>query len=276
MTTISAIKFLVKFIQGKLPLLPVKLKQAGMHDQTDDFIKKTLFGSLYMSIGVIFILFLLLDKMEKPTWILILFYPVLHFLIFSYMIKLPDVKTLKIDKGISREIVYAGRFLVIELESGVPLYDAFKNIKKNYPHAGAVFQEVVNKVDMGTPMEDAISEAIAHTPSAYIRKILWQISNALKTGSDSSKSLNAVMNQIVKEQIILVQAYGKKLNPLAMFYMMIAVIIPTLGTTMLVVLSSFISMELSLPILMMVVGALGFMQLMFLNIIRASRPPVEL
>ena len=271
-----SIKFFVRFISSKMPLLPVKLKQAGMKEQTEEFIKKTLIVSLYMTLGLLFIFFMLFDKLEKPLWWLILMYPVLHFLIFSYMIKLPDIKILKLDRGISKEIVYAGRFLVIELESGVPLYDSFKNIKKNYPRAGAPFQEIVNKVDMGTPMEDAINETIAHCPSPHVRKILWQIQNAMRTGSDASHSLNAVMEQIVKEQIILVKAYGKKLNPLAMFYMMIAVIIPTLGITMLVVLSSFVAMELSLTILMVIVGGLGFMQLMFLNIIRSSRPPVEL
>ncbi len=271
------IKFLVREIAGKMTLLPTKLKQAGMRDQTEDFIKKTLFGSFYMSLGLLFIILMLMLSIEsKKVWMLVPAYPILHFLMFSYMVRLPDIKILKKDRGISKEIVYAGRFLVIELESGVPLYDAFKNMKKNYPSAGTPFQEIVNKVDLGTPMEDAINETIAHTPSAHIRKILWQISNSMKTGSDASASLNAVMDQIVKEQIILIKEYGKKLNPLAMFYMMIAVIIPTLGTTMLVVLSSFIALPLSLTVLLLLVAGLGFMQFMFLNIIRSSRPPVEL
>jgi hypothetical protein len=47
----------------------------------------------------------------------------------------------------------------------------------------------------------------------------------------------------MKEQKISVQDYGKKLNPLAMFYMMIAIIIPSLGVTMIVVLATFLGLN---------------------------------
>ena len=59
-----------------------------------------------------------------------------------------------------------------------------------------------------------------------------------KTGADVSTSLNSVVEQITHEQMIEVKEYGRKLNPLAMFYMMMAVIIPTLGVTLLIVIST--------------------------------------
>lgn len=273
---IVSLRFLIKFILARMPLLLSKMKQADMPEEPEAFIRKNLITALYMSLGISFIAFMIIDKLGKPAWIALGILPVCYLLMFMYMMKQPDVRIIRINKAISREIVFAGRFLVIELESGVPLYNAFKNIEKNYPNAGKTFQNIINKVDMGTPMEDAINEGIVQTPSPHIRKILWQVVNSLKTGSDASKSLGSIMDQIVKEQIILVKEYGKKLNPLAMFYMMIAVIIPTLGTTMLVVLSSFIAFDIGLKVLIMLVFALGFMQMMFLNIIRSSRPPVEL
>jgi len=69
--------------------------------------------------------------------------------------------------------------------------------------------------------------------------------------------------------------FGNKLNPMAMFYMMIAVIIPSLGVTMLIVFSSFMNIHISLLILIILALAIGFMQFMFLMMIKNSRPNVD-
>ena len=90
-----------------------------------------------------------------------------------------------------------------------------------------------------------------------------------------SKSLGSVLEQIAREQTIEVNRYGKKLNPLAMFYMIIAVILPSLGVTMLVVLSSFVQFELNLTIFLILAGLLAFVQFMFLSMIKFSRPAID-
>ena len=91
-----------------------------------------------------------------------------------------------------------------------------------------------------------------------------------------SKALSSVFDQIVREQQIAVKEYGRKLNPMAMFYMLIAIIVPSLGTIMLVVMTTFIGFDLSLLILFLIVGFIWFIQFMFLAIIKSSRPPVDM
>ena len=140
---------------------------------------------------------------------------------------------------------------------------------------GKYFKEITDKVNLGTSMEDALNEAVEFIPSTDFRRILWQIINSLKTGSNISNSLTTVLEQIVREQQIEVTKYGRKLNPLAMFYMIIAVILPSLGITILIILSSFIQFQLSLTILIIIASLLGFMQFMFLSIIKISRPAIE-
>ena len=130
---------------------------------------------------------------------------------------MPDIKISKKEKDISKEIVFAGRYLVIEIQSGVPLYNAMVNMSKNYEIIGHYFKEVTDKVDFWTSMEDALNEAVEFIPSKDFRRILWQIINSLRTGSDISKSLSTVLEQIMREQAIEVNKYGRKLNPLAIF-----------------------------------------------------------
>jgi flagellar protein FlaJ len=189
---------------------------------------------------------------------------------------LPTVKISRIDKDINKEIVFAGRFLAVELESGVNLYDAMKNMVKSYPVVGAYFKEMVDKINIGTPMEEAVSEAIESSPSDSLTKILWQISNSLRTGSDIAEPLKTVVDTLIKEQQIMVNEYGRKLNPLAMFYMLIAIIVPSLGVTMLTIISIFAGLRLNLVILLFIAGLIAFMQFMFVAMINSIRPPVEL
>jgi flagellar protein FlaJ len=120
-----------------------------------------------------------------------------------------------------------------------------------------------------------LTEAVEYIPSDNFRRILWQILNSIRTGSDVAQSLISVLEQIAREQTIEVDKYSKKLNPLAMFYMIIAVILPSLGVTMIVVFSSFVKFEIGLTALIFIAFLLGFVQFMFLSVIKFSRPAIE-
>ena len=259
----------------RLPNLKDNLKKAGMNYKPEDFIKRTFLSAFYMTTGLVISVALILAKFNVLKGIMIVFVPIIFLALFAYMLKLPEVRITKKGKEITRELVFAGRHLIIELESGVPLYNAFMNISKNYEVIGRYFGEIVDKVNFGTSMEDALTEAIELIPSDDFRRILWQILNSIRTGSDIRQSLALVLEQIAKEQTIEVSKYGRKLNPLAMFYMIIAVILPSLGMTMMIVLSSFIELHLSLTILILIALFLGFVQFMFLSMIKFSRPAIE-
>ena len=270
-----ALNVIYQRISKAFPNLKLKLKQAGMEDKPEEFVKKTFFSAFYMATGIVVFTFLILIKLNLFRGILILIIPVIFIIMFFYMIKLPELRISKKEKEISKEIVFAGRFIIVELESGVPLYNAMLNVSKNYEILGRYFKEITDKVDLGTSMEDALNEAVELVPSNDFRKILWQIINSIRTGSDVAKSLYSVMEQITRDQITEVNKYGKKLNPLAMFYMIVAVILPSIGMTMMVIMSSFIQFELNLTILITLAGMLGFLQLMFIAIVKFSRPAIE-
>lgn len=257
------------------PMLKAKLKQAGMDDKPEDFVKKTIFSAFYMTTGLVMLVFLVLAKYNVLKGVLLLGVPVIFIIMFVYLIKLPDLKITRKEKEISREIIFVGRFIIIELESGVPLYNTMLNVSKNFDVVGRYFKEITDKIDLGTSIEDALNEAVELVPSDDFRKILWQIINSIRTGADVSKSLYSVVDQITKGQVSEVNKYGKKLNPLAMFYMIIAVIMPSLGVTMIIILSSFIKFELSLTILISMALFLGFVQFMFISIVKLSRPAIE-
>jgi pilus assembly protein TadC len=254
----------------------MKLAQAGIFERPEDFIRKSFMAAFYMTTLLGVVVMGVLIKFQVVKGIIIIILPVLFILFFSFLIRKPDVIIIKKQHEIDREIVFAARFLVIELESGVPIYDAMKSVARSYPVIGKYFREILNSIDMGTPIEDAINDGIELTPSQNFRKFLWQIYNSLKTGADLADALGSTTDQIAEEQIITVKEYGRKLNPLVMFYMVVAVIFPSIGVIMIIVFSTFFALKINLTILIGVALGIALVQFMFLNIIKAQRPAVSM
>ncbi len=268
----------IRHITKRFPELSMTLRMANLAYTPEEFVKRTLQSSLTMSFGVIMIIFMFLansiDKLDLLKILLIAF-PIVFFMLFSYFFQMPTVRINKLKRQIDKEIIFAGRFLIVELESGVPIYTAMRNMSRNFKYVGAYFQEIIEKVSVGTTLEGAINEAVELVPSESLTKILWQISNSLSTGSDLVKPITNVVETLIREQQIKVSEYGRKLNPLAMFYMLIAVVVPSLGITLITIISIFVGIKLNLPMLLVVVGLLGFMQFMFVAIISSSRPAAD-
>ena len=103
---------------------------------------------------------------------------------------------------------------------------------------------------------------------------MWQIVNGMKAGSDISNVISEVINSLGEEQLIQIQRFGSQLNPLAMFYMLIAVIVPSLGLTFVIILSSFIALgEGTTKLIFFGLLTLTiFLQFMFVGVIKARRP----
>ncbi|MFC1723842.1 type II secretion system F family protein, partial [Nanoarchaeota archaeon] len=262
-------ELIYKRIASKLPELDLKLQQAGMKDSPQQFVKKTLISAFYLNTGIAIVMAMFFSKLNISLILILVMFPILLFMLFTYFLKYPDVQTLKIEREIDKEIVFAGRHLIIELESGMSVYEGFKNIAVNYPIVGKYFNNIVKDIDFGTPMDDALNRAVNLTPSKNFRKMLWQIINSMTTGGDIASSLNAVVEQIVREQKIALNEYGRKLNPLAMFYMIVAVVLPSIGITMFAVAVSFIGIDLGLTGLLVIAGFMGIIQFLFFTIVKS-------
>ncbi|MFT4309758.1 MAG: type II secretion system F family protein [Candidatus Woesearchaeota archaeon] len=265
-----------QYLAKKNPGLAYKLEHAGIPKKADEFLKETYFLSSLISLVIVIALFPFFQFLDISYGYLPVVFIIFFFILKPVFLYQPDTMLSKREKEINKELVFATRFLMIEIQSGVSLYDAMHNLSKNYPAIGKEFNEIISLVELGTSLEEAIEIVTEKTPSMSFRRVLWQILNSLKTGADISTSLGAAIDQITREQMIQVTEYGRKLNPLAMFYMILAVILPSIGITMGVLMSNFLAVSLTLPILLTISGFLIFMQFMFYNIIRNMRPPVDL
>lgn len=267
---------LYKILASRMPRLKEKLKRAHMKDSAPYFLKKVTTISIMTSV-VICILFLapILDSFGKSILPAIILLPVIAVFMFAYLLKIPDFHIIKTEKEIKKELMFAMKFLLIELESGIQVYNAFKNIRRDYPMIGKFFGEVVDRIDYGKSMDEALSSVVKNCPSENLKMIFAQVQNSMKTGADLATALSTTADQFTRQQRIEVDEYSKKLNPIAMFYMIVAVIFPSIGFIMLIIITSFIGFQIDLPIMLIIVGMIGFMQFMFISMVKTIRPAVD-
>lgn len=262
---------IIQILARKFPFLQTNLLQANMTQTPEEFIKKNLLTSLIVSITLTLSFLMVFYRLEVNLLFGLLILPVSFIGMFFFFINSPKGKSNKIIREIDQEIVYAGRFLLIELSAGIPLFDAIKDVDKSYPVIGKYFRHIVNKVESGKPIEIALNEVIELTPSANFRKVLFQILNSIKTGGDVSLALESITEQISKEQLIKIKEYGKKLNPMVLFYLLVAVIAPSLGVAIIALMSTFTGFSLSLNNLIAINVVIALLQLMFLSMLGGLR-----
>jgi len=255
--------------------LKLNLRQADMSISPEEYIKRTLINTSIISLTLTITTLLIILKADLSLFLLIIFIPFYFTIIFLFMVNVPRLRANKKVREIDKEIIYAGRFLLIELSAGVPLFDALKNAADSYKKIGKHFQDIIDRVEVGMPIDQALNEVIDLTPSPDFRKLLSQVSNSLRTGADVSVALESMVDQISKEHLVKIKEYGRKMNPFVMFYLLIAIVGQTLGVAMLALLSSFTGLTLGLGNLIGIAIINGVLQVIFLSVVLSQRPGVQ-
>lgn len=273
---IFLLQFLVYQIKKMYPHLGEYILKSNLGITLDKHIKKSLINSVFLSLVLTFLLFLLFSKIGISLILLIPIFIIFIFGILIFLIRIPMVYVRKKEKDINKNILFATRYLLVKIESGEPLLNAMEKISSGYGTTSEIFRGIVNNISMGNTLENAIDKGVERSSSDNLTRILWEISNSLKVGIDISKPLRSMIDQITQEQLIEIERYTKRLNSITLFYMVLAVVVPSLGMTMFVVISSFLRLEINMTILIIIAFFLAFFQFMFVSIFQSLRPSVEL
>lgn len=263
-------------LTSQFPDLKKKLRMAHVNKRPEAYVKEKFKGSMYMALGLTIFAFFVLGKAGVPIFFIPLVFIISFFMLFNLFIHHVDALIRRREKDIDREVLFAGRFLLIKLNTGQPLINALIEASKSYGVANKYFKEIVREIELGTPLEKALEIESYYTPSVKFRKILFQITNALKIGIDVSNFLSSILDEIAEEQLIEIQRYGRKLNSLTLFYMLLAIVVPSLGVTIFIVVASLVSMNLGLEIFLLLVFALAIVQMIFISIFKMIRPDVNI
>lgn len=177
---------------------------------------------------------------------------------------------------IDRDLLFAARHLRIQTSAGVPLFEALASASHGYGSVSDEFERIITNVQGGASLSDALEDSAMKNPSYYYNRILWQMSNAVKSGTDIGPVLSDIVDFLADEQRIKMRSYGAQLNSLAIMYLMACVVVPTTSLIFLMVISSFVSFPITDTVLFGILAALIFVQYMFIGLIESRRPAVAI
>lgn len=268
---------LAQRIESFFPQMERELRNARMDDSPEEYLATCIRRAFKLSFpsAVSLIAAGIITDITSTIRIGIISFPILTIMGFLTFAKYPNIKTKRRTRQLEKDLPYALRDVLIEIKSGVPLYNALKTVTSGYGEASEEFSLVIKDVDGGKSMVEAIEESIVRNPSEQYRRAMWQLNNSLKSGTDISITLQSIVDSIIKDQKLKIKKYGEELNPYILVYLLIAVVGPSLGITGLIVISSFTGTSVDRTVYIGVLFMLVVMQIFFLNLVKSKRPEVK-
>ncbi len=196
------------------------------------------------------------------------------FVFFSQRIY-PHIYLNRKQREIEKNLIPALQDMLIQLNAGIPLFTILVNISSaEYSALSDEFKKAVKKINAGMPEIEVLEQLGKKNSSLHFRRTIWQISNGMRAGSDISIVIEESIKSLEEEQILQIQNYGNKLNPLVMFYMLITIILPSLGITFFTIISSLVNLPQFMTALLFVALYVFILiiQFSFLGLIKSARP----
>ena len=271
----------IEGVGARHPGLEIAIIERGINQSLYSFIQRMAFSALMISIGIGLTLAILLVNLGLNIIIAVALSLAIMFatfrIAFNTFLGFPTHIAKRATRNIDRNILFAARDIIISLRSGMPLFNALVAVSSGYGDTSKQFAAIIEKVQLGMPLEEAIDQTTAASKSDPFKRIMLQASISIKAGADIVNALQGVVEQITTERIIDLRRYGQRLNAISMFYMLFGVILPTMGIAIITILTTFIAIITVTPTLLYLsLVAIFFLQVIFLMLITSSRPAFAL
>lgn len=269
--------FASRFHHKKKSMLNEYLREIDVNLTREEYLGIVLqsFVNMFLLLSIIFNSLLMLANV-KMFWVYGFGFGFIFAMAASFsQLAYPKVFASRREKDIERNLLFALEDILIQLNSGIPLFDILTNISmSDYGELSAEFKKAVKRIGAGEPEAEVLADISAKSHSVFFKRTLWQISNGLNAGSDMGAIIRDSIKTLNEEQMIQIQDYGNKLNPLIMMYMLISVIVPALSVSFMTVIASMIGLEknLTMGLFIGLFVFVVFFQVMFLGMIKSKRP----
>jgi flagellar protein FlaJ len=265
-----------ELVASFLPSLKLELMQAGVDTTPRRYAAASIVSATVNFLFVALLIIIIGYAVRREVVLLGIFAGLLVGISsFLTIIFYPAVVARRRTRAVEANLIPALRQLLINIKSGVPLFQAMTSVSEGYGPVSEEFAKMVEQMSAGVPQTDVLNEASKRNPSFRFRRVLWQISNALKVGSDVGNAIEEMINELTKERMSEIQRYGQELNPWVMIYMVLAVVLPSLGITMLIIIMSFMNVLVPRSIFPAVFVFLLIFQLFFISFVKSRRPAVD-
>ncbi|MCW1301925.1 MAG: type II secretion system F family protein [Candidatus Parvarchaeota archaeon] len=269
-------------LAGSMPNLKRDLMEAGMVNLSPtDFVSVAMFISLFLFVLLV-VLFGLIGFVAfnkgilnlQTVYIFLLTAVLVPLFYFIYFIEYPKLEGGRRRAQIETQLIFATRELMVKLRSGVPIFNALLDVALgDYGLVSSEFKLAVEEIESGISQETALDNLSKRVPSQSFKRMVDIMLNAMRSGSDLAATLDTINDMLVKKQQSDMQAYAGELTPLSMGYMLIAVVVPSLGMSVFLILGSMARLNVSLVIYIIPPMLIVF-EVLFIGLVKSRRPAV--
>jgi archaeal flagellar protein FlaJ len=261
------------------PNIRVDLAETGLNIEADEYVgasaaSSILTGLLFTALLAV-VLYALQADPARIIWLSTLSGSTITALFFLALIAYPSILAGKRAELLERDLIYALKDMLLEISSGASIYSAINGVSESeYGEVSREFGRIVGKVNVGIPVEDGLRDLAVQSKSERLRNSIWQIVNSLKSGSSMEAVLRDMVKDLTHERKNRIRTYAQELNILVLVYMLFAVVIPTIATTLIIVLGPFVGMDAGPRLFYLILPACFFTQIILMEYIKSRRPVV--
>lgn len=191
-----------------------------------------------------------------------------------YFLNYPKLKAGKRKRLIDEKVTFAVREIMIKVGSGVPIFNALLDVANgDYGMISTEFAYTVQEIESGVPQDKALEHLSARVPSQALKRAIDILINAIKSGSDVHGTLVLINDMLIQKQQSDMKSYAGELTPMSMGYMMVSVVLPSLGMSVFVILGSLAKINIVALIYLIPVILIVF-QVFFMGMVSSRRPAI--
>ncbi len=274
-------RFLSISVKKIVPDIDNSLIEAGISIPAVDYIAAGIFVVLLLMmvlLGMVSLLVLVAIRKGLLTFnlleILVLMVTLVPVIYLVYFINYPKLQATRRRSKLDETVVFAIREIMIKVGSGVPIFNALLDVSNSdYGLVSEEFKIAVEEIQSGIPQEVALQNLSKRVPSQSLRRAVDILVNAIKSGSDVHGTLILINDMLIKKQQSDMKTYAAELTPMSMAYMLVSVVLPSLGMSVFLILGSIGHFN-TIYILYIVPPFLLVFQIFFMGMVSNRRPAV--
>lgn len=195
--------------------------------------------------------------------------------LFLYYWVYPSILSRKKAQQAERHLVFALKNMFLQVSSGVSLFNSMVIVSESaHGSVSDEFGKAVREVRVGVSIEKALEKMALRTNSQFFKRTVWQLLSGYKSGASLKVVLRVIVDDLIRHQRDMVRSYSQELNTWVLIYMLFAVAAPTIGATLLVVLSSIAGGGVSAGTFILLVLGCFVIQIILIGFVKSRRPQV--
>ena len=140
---------------------------------------------------------------------------------FLHMIY-PGIMAKGYASGIDKSLLFALKSMLIQVSSGVSLFDAMVNVSRaDYGVVSKEFEDLTKEISAGESEAKALEKMALSTKSDYLKKTTWQMLTAIRSGASLQGALSSIVQTLTSNQARAIKDYAAELNLWILVYLLL-------------------------------------------------------